>query len=58
LLAACRALSGTDVMGDLRQSLDRFVGEPITKLSPFFRGLEPYPDGWRASVRKPDVLPH
>ena len=28
------------------------------QLSPLFRGLEPYPDGWRAKVRKPDTLPH
>jgi hypothetical protein len=23
-----------------------------------FRGLGPYADGWRASVHKPDTLPH
>jgi len=22
------------------------------------RGLEPYPDGWRAEVRRPEALPH
>ena len=22
------------------------------------RGLEPYPDGWRAKVRRPEALPH
>jgi len=22
------------------------------------RGLEPYPDGWRAKVRRPEILPH
>ena len=26
--------------------------------SPLARGLEPYPDGWRASVRRPALLPH
>jgi methyltransferase (TIGR00027 family) len=25
---------------------------------PLFGGLEPYPDNWRALVRRPDVLPH
>ena len=42
----------------LRRSLERLVGEPTAERSPLFRGLEPYPDGWRASVRKPNTLPH
>jgi DNA-binding MarR family transcriptional regulator len=42
----------------LRESLERLVGLPIAELSPLFRGLQPYPDGWRASVRKPNTLPH
>jgi DNA-binding MarR family transcriptional regulator len=42
----------------LRKSLERLVGQPTAQLSPLFRGLEPYPDGWRASVRKPNTLPH
>ena len=25
---------------------------------PLMQGLEPYPDGWRAKVRRPGVLPH
>jgi len=25
---------------------------------PLMRGLEPYPDGWRAEVRRPEALPH
>jgi len=46
---------------------ERFGREEIqglgSALPPFtlewlFRGMEPYPDGWRASIRKPDVLPH
>jgi hypothetical protein len=42
-------------------SVSRFealVGDATADSSPLFRGLEPYPDGWRASVRKPNTLPH
>ncbi len=49
---------GTDKIRALRESLERLVGETYTQRSPLFRGLEPYPDGWRASVRKPNTLPH
>jgi len=42
----------------LRESLEQLTGEPSAKLSPLFQGLTPYPDGWRASVRKPNTLPH
>jgi DNA-binding MarR family transcriptional regulator len=49
---------GKDDMRNLRESLERLVGEPNAQLSPLFKGLESYPDGWRASVRKPDTLPH
>lgn len=43
---------GSDVIGALRESLERLAEGPL------FQGLEPYPDGWRASVRKPTTLPH
>jgi DNA-binding MarR family transcriptional regulator len=49
---------GKDTISNLRQSLQQLVGEPTPQLSPLFRGLEPYPDGWRASVPRPDTLPH
>lgn len=52
-----QARFGEDIMRTLRESLERFVGEP-TAPAPLFRGLEPYPDGWRALVRKPNTLPH
>jgi DNA-binding MarR family transcriptional regulator len=42
----------------LRKLLEQLVGEPTAQRSPLFRGLEPYPGGWRASVRKPNTLPH
>lgn len=48
---------GENVIGTLRDSLQRLVGEP-TKRSRLFEGLEPYPDGWRAAVSRPEVLPH
>jgi len=49
---------GKDLIGSLRDSLERLVGGPTAELSPLFRGLEPYPDGWRASVARPSCLPH
>ena len=49
---------GKDAIGSLRESLEHLVGEPTADLSPLFRGLDPYPDGWRASVPKPNTLPH
>jgi hypothetical protein len=40
---------GTENIRKLRKDLD---------LPGLMDGLEPYPDGWRASVRKPTTLPH
>jgi DNA-binding MarR family transcriptional regulator len=37
---------------NLRESLKPLIGAQL------FRGLEPYPDGWRASVPRPETLPH
>jgi hypothetical protein len=43
------------VTGALRASLEPLaVGQPPV----LFGGLEPYPDNWRASVRRPATLPH
>jgi methyltransferase (TIGR00027 family) len=43
------------VTAGLRASLEPLAaGQP----PPLFGGLEPYPDNWRAVVRRPDVLPH
>jgi DNA-binding MarR family transcriptional regulator len=42
----------------LRQSLEPLVGAGTAGDSPLFQGLEPWPDGWRARVRKPLTLPH
>jgi DNA-binding MarR family transcriptional regulator len=38
----------------LRASLETLAGDG----SSLFEGLTPYPDGWRASVPAPEVLPH
>jgi hypothetical protein len=42
----------------LEESLSRLAGTGMAGNSPLFQGLEPDPNGWRASVRKPDTLPH
>jgi len=41
---------GKDTIRSLRELLGHLAGD--------HRGLEPCPDGWRASVRKPSTLPH
>ncbi len=49
---------GEENVRRLRSSLEAPIGEPTGGRSPLYDGLEPYPDGWRASVRRPDTLPH
>ena len=51
-----RAVYGNAVVSDLRQALQRLVGEASAP-SPLFAAIEPYPDGWRAAVRRPATLP-
>jgi DNA-binding MarR family transcriptional regulator len=53
-----QARFGKDAIRVLRESLERLVGEPAAPKPPLFRGLDLYPEGWRASVRKPNTLPH
>ena len=48
---------GKDTVDNLRESLERMDGDGTAQYSPLFRGLEPYPEGWRAAVVKPEVLP-
>jgi DNA-binding MarR family transcriptional regulator len=43
---------------NLRRSLECLTAESPSGRSALFGGLEPYPDGWRASVRRPEALPH
>jgi hypothetical protein len=51
---------GSDAIGDLRDCLGAPVGLPGAGAgpSPLLAGLTPYPDGWRAAVKAPAVLPH
>jgi hypothetical protein len=49
---------GSEAIRSLRESLEQLVGEPTAQLSPLFRGLKPYPNGWRASVPSAERLPH
>jgi len=49
---------GAETIRRLRESLEELAGDGTAKGSPLFEGLEPYPDGWRAAVRRPATLPH
>ena len=49
---------GSEPIGRLRAFLEELAGQGTAESSPLFKGLEPYPDGWRASIRKPLTLPH
>jgi hypothetical protein len=49
---------GAKTMQDLSGVLERIAGDGTAQGSPLFQGLEPYPEGWRAKVRKPVTLPH
>jgi len=51
------------VTAALRAALEPLaVGQPpplaVGQPPPLFAGIEPYPDNWRASVRRPGILPH
>jgi DNA-binding MarR family transcriptional regulator len=49
---------GDDAISELRAPLEGLVGGPDDPHPPLRRGLQPYPDGWRAAVREPETLPH
>lgn len=53
-----RGSFGIEAIRQLRASLEKLAGDGTADHSPLFRGLEPYPDGWRAEVPKPRTLPH
>ncbi len=42
----------------IRTSLEALATAPDGEPPPLFAGLEPYPDNWRAAVRRPATLPH
>ncbi len=49
---------GAQTVGAVRDALARLVGGGTAADSPLFAGLRPYPDGWRAQVRRLQTLPH
>jgi hypothetical protein len=53
-----QAQFGIGALGHLRELLESLIGDPAAQRSPLLRGLEPYPDGWRASIARPEGLPH
>jgi DNA-binding MarR family transcriptional regulator len=42
----------------VREPLERLGGDGRASTSPLFAGLEPPAEGWRATVRRPELLPH
>ena len=52
-----RARWGDALIAGLRIRLERLAGS-ADLASPLVLGLEPYPAGWRARVRRPQLLPH
>jgi hypothetical protein len=61
LLAQENALCGVmkaSMLNQLRDILEVMVQDGSAVHSPLFAGLNPYPEGWRAKVRKPESLPH
>ena len=53
-----QAAFGEDTVVDLRNLLERLISEPDVRGPLLFHGLDPYPDGWRAALPSPEVLPH
>lgn len=56
--AEWRSRYGAEKVDRLVESLEMLAGDGTRSGSPLFAGLEPYPEGWRAKVRKPTTLPH
>jgi hypothetical protein len=50
-----RERSGAGAVSGLRAGLEPLA---VGDAPPLLRGLEPYPDGWRARAGRPAVLPH
>ena len=47
-----------DTINALRHALEELATGPEGEPPPLFLGLEPYPDNWRAAVRRPAILPY
>jgi DNA-binding MarR family transcriptional regulator len=48
---------GDDAVSELQNALAPIVGDGTRAGSPLFAGLTPYPDGWRAQLPVPELLP-
>lgn len=57
LVEAWRERFGVDTMSELQGALEPIVGDGTRAGSPLFEALAPYPDGWRAQVPGPELLP-
>ena len=55
---AWRTRYGDDAVTRLRSALEHLVVSTVLAESPLEGAVEPLPGGWRAAVRKPEVLPH
>jgi hypothetical protein len=56
---AWRSTLAAGAVADLRAALEPIAGDGTLASSPLARGLEPYPDNWRARAwQRPDTLPH
>jgi hypothetical protein len=53
-----RTAFGAATVDELRHALEAVVGDGTIASSPLAAGLVPYPDNWRAGVRRPETLPH
>ncbi len=53
-----KARFGAEVLQKLRDTLEQLDGDGTPANSPLFRGLDPYPDGWRAAIPRVSTLPH
>jgi DNA-binding MarR family transcriptional regulator len=49
---------GPDTIGELHSALAAIAVDPSGGRSPLFAGLEPYPDGWRSTIPRPETLPY
>lgn len=49
---------GENVIAELRRSLEVLTIASDGGKAPIFRALEGYPEGWRANLAMPEVLPH
>lgn len=49
---------GASTVAAVRGALEQVTVDAERRPSPLLVGLEPYPDGWRATIARPDTLPH